>query len=210
MTTTDQTLHVYGMNASGNCYKIRLLLAQLQHAYHWHEVDVIGGQTRSEEYLQLNPNGKVPLLRIDRAGAETRLLPESNAILCYLAFDSPLLPTDRWHHAQVMQWLFFEQYTHEPAIAVARFINRFLAEDHPRREELPGLQQRAHQALAVMEQHLSDQQWCSQDYSIADIALFAYTHVADEAGVELRTYPAISRWLERVRKQPGFVRMDDF
>lgn len=195
-------LAVYGMKSSGNCYKVQLLLEQLHRPYRWVEVDSAAGQTRTPQYLAMNPNGKVPLLE----AGPGRYLAESNAILCYLAEGSPLLPQDAWQRAQVLQWLFFEQYSHEPYIAVARFICRWLPDDHPRRAELPRLRERGVQALAVMEQQLARQPFIAgAEYSVADIALFAYTHAAADGGFDLSTFPQIQAWLQRVRTQPGFV-----
>ena len=131
---------------------------------------------------------------------------ESNAILCYLADGSPLLPPDRLGRARALQWMFFEQYSHEPYIAVARFILYYLAPDSPRRAELPRLQERGHQALGVMEQHLQREPFFAGGrYSVADISLFAYTHCAADGGFDLGKYPAINAWLGRVRSQPRFV-----
>jgi glutathione S-transferase len=193
---------VYGMKTSGNCYKVQLLLEQLGQPYRWIEIDSTTGETRTSEYLAKNSNGKVPLLELD----DGRRLAESNAILCYLAEGSLFLPADRWQRAQCLQWLFFEQYSHEPYIAVARFICLWLAEDHPRRAELPRLRERGYQTLAVMEKHLGANSWFSStSYGIADIALFGYTHCADEGGFDLGAYPAVRAWLDRVRAQPGFV-----
>ncbi|MCB1606683.1 MAG: glutathione S-transferase family protein [Xanthomonadales bacterium] len=193
---------VYGMSASGNCYKLQLLLAQLGQPYAWVEVDILNGESRQAEFLAKNPNGRVPLLELE----DGRCLPESNAILCYLAEGSDYSPSDPWHRAQMLQWMFFEQYSHEPYIAVARFISRFLPADHPRRAELPRLLEHGHQALAVMEQHLADRIFFADSgYSLADIALFAYTQNAHEAGFDLSAYRALRSWLDRVRSQPGFV-----
>ncbi len=195
-------LTVYGMKSSGNCYKVQLLLEQLGRPYRWVEVDSAAGQTRTAGYLALNPNGKVPLLEVEPG----RCLAESNAILCYLAEGSPLLPQDSWLRAQALQWLFFEQYSHEPYIAVARFICRWLGPDDARRAELPRLRERGAQALAVMEQHLARQPFfAGETYTVADIALFAYTHAAADGGFDLAVYPQVLHWLERVRAQPGFV-----
>ena len=195
---------VYGMRASGNCYKLQLLLDQLGREYRWVEVDSAHGATRTPEYLAKNPNGKVPLLELE----DGRRLAESDAILCYLAEGTLFLPDDRWLHAQTLQWLFFEQYSHEPYIAVARFIRNWLPADHPRQAEVPGLLQRGAQTLAVMEQHLQQHEWLvGEHYGIADIALYAYTHCADDGGFDLAVYPAIVAWLERVRQQPGHTSM---
>ncbi|WP_254425066.1 glutathione S-transferase family protein [Rhodanobacter sp. B04] len=192
------------MRASGNCYKLQLLLDQLDREYRWVEVDSAHGATRTPEYLAKNPNGKVPLLQLE----DGRLLAESDAILCYLAEGTPFLPDDRWLRAQALQWLFFEQYSHEPYIAVARFIRGWLPAEHPRQADVPGLLQRGAQALAVMEQHLQQHDWfVGGHYGIADIALYAYTHCAGDGGFDLAAYPAISAWLERVRRQPGHTPM---
>ena len=197
-------LTVYGMKSSGNCYKVQLLLERLGRPYRWNEVNILAGESRTPEYLAMNANGRVPLLRDE----EGRYLAESNAILCYLADGSPLLPEDRWQRAQVLQWLFFEQYSHEPYIAVARFIRTMLPADTPRRAELPRLVERGNQALAVMERHLSRAVYFAGDaYTIADIALFAYTHAAADGGFDLSAYPAVGAWLDRVRAQPGHVAM---
>lgn len=196
---------VYGMGVSGNCYKLQWLLARLRIAYRWVEIDSANGETRTAEFLARNPNGKVPVLELE----DGRVLTESNAILCFLAEGSDLLPEDRWQRAQVLQWLFFEQYSHEPYVAVARFIKLFLPDGHVRHAELPRLLERGHSALAVMEQHLSADRefFVGQSASIADIALFAYTHCARDGGFDLSGYPAILAWLARLRAEPDFVPM---
>lgn len=195
---------LYGMSGSGNCYKPKLLLAQLDIAFAWVETDTRKGETRTREFLAMNANGRVPLLEISPG----QYLAESNAMLCYLAEDTPYIPGDRWQRAQAMQWLFFEQYSHEPYVAVARYIVKYLPADHERYRELPRLQERGNQALAVMEQHLARHPFfAGEQYSIADIALYAYTHVADEGGFDLSPYAAIRGWLERVRAQPRHVAM---
>jgi glutathione S-transferase len=193
---------VHGMAISGNCYKLQLLLSQLRLAYRWVEVDIVRGDSRTPEFLAMNPNGKVPVLELE----DGRTLWESNAILCHLAEGSAFLPQDPWQRAKVLQWLFFEQYSHEPYIAVARFICLFLPEDHPRRAELPRLLERGHQALAVMDNHLAGHDFLAGSaWTIADIALFAYTHSAADGGFDLSDYAAIRAWMERARAQPGFV-----
>ncbi len=195
---------IYGMRTSGNCYKLQLVLDQLGRDYRWVDVDSAHGGTRTDAFLARNPNGKVPLLELD----DGRRLAESNAILCYLAEGTPLLADDSWLRAQALQWLFFEQYSHEPFIAVARFICLFLPEDHSRRSELPPLHQRGMQALAVMEQHLAAHEWFVGDkYGVADIALYAYTHCAGEGGFDLSTFPKIRTWLGRVQDQSGHTPM---
>jgi len=195
---------VYGFSASGNCHKLRLLLEQLGREYQWDEVDSSRGETRTPEFLAKNPNGRVPIIELD----DGRVMAESNAILFWLAEGTPYLPEDSWQRAQALSWMFFEQYSHEPYVAVARFIRGWTPLDSPRRASLPELQQRGHQALAVMERHLSAAAWFSgPDYGIADIALFGYTDVADEGGFDLVAYPAVRDWLARVRATPGFIAM---
>jgi glutathione S-transferase len=195
---------VYGMSSSGNCYKVRLLLEQLQRPYEWVEMDTRSGLTRSQEFLVKNPNGRVPLLELEPG----QFLAESGAILFYLAEGSPFWPQHNRARAEVLQWMFFEQYSHEPYIAVARSICVLLPPGHARRSELPRLHERGAQALAVMDKHLAGRTFMVEDsYSIADIALYAYTHAAGEGGFELQHYPAIGEWLTRVQAQPHFLCM---
>jgi glutathione S-transferase len=195
-------LTVYGMADSGNCYKVKLALEQLKLPYRWVEVSTTKGETRTREFLARNPNGQVPTLQLE----DGSFLPESGAILCYLAEGSPLLPAQRLARARVLQWMFFEQYSHEPCIAVARAILRYQPPDSPRRAELPRLQERGHKALGVMQQHLAREPFFAGGrYSIADIALYAYTHCAADGGFELARYPAIVAWLARIRAQPRHV-----
>jgi glutathione S-transferase len=197
-------LTVYGYSPSGNCHKLRMLLGHLGRDYLWVETDSAHGATRTPEYLAKNPNGKVPMIELD----DGRVMVESNAILCWLAEDTPYLAGDAWERAQTLAWMFFEQYSHEPFVAVARFICGWTSLDSPRRRDLPKLRERGHQALAVMERHLGTREWFSSTgYGIADIALFGYTHCADEGGFDLEGYPMIRDWLERVKGQPGFVAM---
>lgn len=197
-------LTVFGMSDSGNCYKVKLTLEQLALPYRWAEVDSARGETRSHKFLAMNANGKVPTLALE----DGTFLPESNAILNYLADGSRLLPSGRLERARVLQWMFFEQYSHEPYVAVARSILRYQPPDSPRRAELPRLLERGNQALSVMEQHLRGELFfVAGRYSIADIALYAYTHCAADGGFRLSEYPAISAWLDRVRSQPRHVPM---
>jgi len=195
---------VYGFSPSGNCHKVRLLLEQLGRDYDWVETDSARGATRTSAFLAINPNGKVPVLVRD----DGAVLAESNAILCWLAEGTAFLPSDPWVRAQALSWMFFEQYSHEPYIAVARFICGWTPADSPRRADLPALRTRGHAALAVMERHLASASWFTgADYGIADIALFAYTDVAADGGFDLSPYPALRDWLARVRATPGFVAM---
>lgn len=178
---------VHGVSWSGNCHQVRLLLSHLGRQHRWNEVDLLGGGTRTPEYLARNPNGKVPMLELD----DGRVLVESNAILHWLADGTPFLPSDPWQRAQALSCMFFEQYSHEPCIAVARFICGWTPPDSPRRAELPRLRERGHHALAVMERHLGAQRWFTgAEYGVADIALFGYTAVADDGGFDLSGYPA--------------------
>jgi glutathione S-transferase len=195
-------LKVYGHLSSGNCYKVYLTLKQLHMPFEWIDVDAVRRETRTAEFLAKNPNGKVPLLEL----ADGRFLPESNAIIHYLADGTPLCPADRYAHAQVLQWLFFEQYSHEPYIATSRFVTKFLGSPPERRADLERWHAPGHAALDVMNKHLQQQRFFVADrYSIADIALYAYTHVAHEGGFDLSRYGAVEAWLERVRKQTDHV-----
>jgi glutathione S-transferase len=198
-------MRLYDSSTSGNAYKVRLLLALLGIAYERVEMDLDHGATRTAEFLALNPNGRIPLLERD----DGRRLAESDAILFFLAEGTPYLPDEAWGRAQVLQWMFFEQYSHEPYIAVARYIRTHLPADSPRYRELPVLEPRGHAALAVMEGHL---QACpffvAERYTIADIALYAYTHVAHEGGFELGPYPRVRDWVERCAREPGHVALD--
>ena len=194
------TLHDY--LPSGNGYKCRLLLHQMGIPFRLVAHDIMQGETRTPEFLAKNPNGRIPALEL----ADGTVLAESNAILFYLAEGTPFLPEDRLGRAQVLQWMFFEQYSHEPFIAVARFIRHLLPPDTPRRAELPRLEQGGYAALGVMERRLAEHPFLVADrYTIADIALYAYTHVADDGGFDLTGFPAVRAWLERVATQPGHV-----
>lgn len=193
---------VYGIRTSGNCYKVKLLLEQLGEPYDWEDIPSTRVRPRTKEFFAINPNGKVPVLRL----LDGRHLPESNAILHYLAEGTPYLPEDRFDRAQVLQWLFFEQNSHEPNVAVARSIKRNYPETDSRWQELPALHEHGYRALGVMEQALAGQDYLVGDrYTIADISLFAYTHVADEGGFDLGRLEAVSAWLDRVKGQPGFT-----
>ncbi len=200
------TYTAYGDSRSGNCYKVQLVLAHCGIAHRWEEVDVLSGRTRSPEFLARNPNGKVPVL--ERADGAT--LFESNAIIAYLGRDSALWPQDPWQQAQVLQWQNFEQYSHEPYIAVARFLKHFLGLPAECAAEFAAKQEGGHRALAVMESWLQERDWfVGGALSLADISLYAYTHVADQGGFDLAAYPAVRAWVGRVAAQPGHVPMRD-
>lgn len=188
---------VHGMSVSGNCHKVRQVLELTGQPYDWIEVDSAHGGTRTPEFLALNPNGKVPVLELP----DGRVLPESNAILCYLAEGTSLLPEDRFARANVLQWLFFEQYSHEPYVAVARFIRMFLPADHPRQADVPQLIGRGRAALAVMDRTLADQAFLVGDApTVADIALHAYTHCAADGGFDLAEFANVQAWLARLER----------
>jgi len=200
-------IKIYGYSPSGNCHKLRMILGHLGRDYTWIETDSAHGATRTPEYLAKNPNGRVPMIELD----DGRSMVESNAILCWLAEGTPYFAGDAWQRAQTLAWMFFEQYSHEPYVAVARFICGWTPLDSPRRAELAKLRERGDQALAVMEKHLAANDWFSSiGYGIADIALFAYTHCAEDGGFDLARYPRIQDWLARVRAQPGFVPMPPY
>jgi glutathione S-transferase len=197
-------LRLYDYSDSGNGYKARLALAQLAIPHQLIEVDIDKGETRTPEFLAMNPNGRIPLLALDNGA----YLAESNAILCYLAEGSALMPKDALDRALVMQWLFFEQYNHEPNVATSRYWLRHGLLTAAREPLFAQKRLAGYAALAVMEKHLAANDFFVADrYSIADIALFAYTHVADQGGFELERFPAVTAWLERVRTQPRHVPM---
>lgn len=192
-------LRLYDFHDSGNGYKVRLALGQLKIPYDYVEVDILKGESRTPAFLARNINGRIPVLELE----DGRHLAESNAILVYLADGTPLLPQERWPRAQVFQWLFFEQYSHEPNIATSRFWLRHTEFDSHRRRRYAEKIKDGIAALQVMERHLATNTFFVADrYTIADIALFAYTHVADEGGFDLSPFPAIRAWLDRVRSQP--------
>lgn len=195
---------VYGDYRSGNCYKVKLMLALLGKPYEWVPVDILKGETQSPEFLAKNPNGKIPVLELE----DGTCLWESNAILNFLADGSEFLQTEPRLRTQVLQWQFFEQYSHEPYVAVARFIQLYQGMPADRHDEYKVCQIRGHKALRVMERQLQQTPYLVGDhYSIADIALYAYTHVADEGGFDLSGYPAVNAWLARVASHPKHVTM---
>lgn len=205
MSEQDVRYRVYGDMLSGNCYKVKLILAFLRIPHHWNHVDILAGQSRTAWFLSMNRNGRIPVLQID--GED--YLAESNAILNYLAQGSSWLPRDALLRARVLQWQFFEQYSHEPYIAVARYINKYLGLPAERLEEYFAKQEGGHSALAVMEQQLEQSRWLvGDDPTIADISLYAYTHVAHEGGFALDAYPHILRWLAEFEAIPHYQAMD--
>jgi glutathione S-transferase len=193
---------LYNSAVSGNCYKVRLLLAHLAIPYERREVDVVDRSTRPEMLGGLNPALRVPTLVLD----DGRPLAESNAILWYFGEGTRFVPDDQYERAQVLQWMFFEQYDHEPAIAVVRFWLAYSGRPEAFADQLESRTKAGYRALAAMEGHLSGRDWFVGDgMTVADVALYAYTHVAHEGGFELGAYAAVQAWLERVAAQPGHV-----
>lgn len=196
-------IRLYDYLPSGNGYKVRLLLTQLGIPFERIELNITKGETRTPEFLQRFPNGRIPAGELD----DGKLLFESNAIILYFAEGTPFLPADRFQRAQVFQWLFFEQYSHEPYIASVRYLMMHPDVQDPRRAIIDTLMRpRGYDALGVMEGHLKSREWLvGEHYSVADLALYAYTHVAHEGGFDLAGYPAIRSWLGRVKSQPRHI-----
>lgn len=202
-------MKLYDDPISGNGYKIRLLLAHLSQPYEYIPVNILQGETRTSAFLQKNLNGKIPVLELDSG----EHIAESNAILYFLAQGTPYWPADKLLQAYVLQWMFFEQYSHEPNIATPRFwLKSKVLEDTPfNRELLAKKQEAGRTALAVMEKHLMDRTFfVGEQYTIADIALYAYTHVAHEGGFDLGPYTAVRAWLARVSEQPNHITIDQW
>lgn len=195
-------LKLYDFLPSGNGYKVRLLLTQLNIPFERIELNILKSETRTPEFLSKNPNGRIPLVELESG----QLLAESNAILFYFSQGTEFLPEDRFFQAQILQWLFFEQYSHEPNIATSRFWISELGKADEYQEALEQKRQAGYAALSVMEKHLTSHTFfVDEHYTIADIGLYAYTHVADEGGFDLTKFPAIQAWLERVKSQPRHI-----
>ncbi|AVH69758.1 glutathione S-transferase family protein [Nostoc sp. 'Lobaria pulmonaria (5183) cyanobiont'] len=197
-----ELMHLYDFLPSGHGYKIRLLLTQLGMPFERIELNILKGETRTPEFLSKNPNGKIPVLEIEPG----KYLAESNAILVYLSEGTEFLPYDRFLRALVLQWLCFEQCSHEPFIATSRFWISILGKAEEYGEAIKQKRKPGYTALNLMDKHLTSQDFfVGEHYTIADIALFAYTHVADEGGFDLTQYPAIQAWIERVKTQPRYI-----
>jgi glutathione S-transferase len=197
-------MRLHDFTGSGNGHKVRLLLSNRGINYELVEHDILKGETHTAEFLARNPGGKIPVLETD----DGKYLPESDAILWFLAEGTEFLPDNNWERAQALRWMFFEQYSHEPYIAVARFWLHFVDMNEDQKLQLSEKQARGYEALDVMELHLTTNDWFAGGrYSIADIALYGYTHVAEEGGFDLNKYPAVKAWLTRVAEQPGHIMM---
>lgn len=195
---------IYGDLKSGNCYKIKLVTNMLDIEHQWINIDIMKKETFTDSFLKMNPNGKIPLLQLD----DGRFLSESNAIINYLIAGSKLDVMDRYDSTKVQQWQFFEQYSHEPYIAVARYIELYLGLPEERREEYESKREGGYKALSVMEKQLEETPFLvGERLTAADISLFAYTHVANEGGFDLSGYPYILKWIERIKNYPGFIAM---
>jgi len=204
--TEKLVLHEY--SSSGNCYKVRLTAAHVGVAIERREYDILKGETRTPEFLaNINANGRIPVLQV-----ADRFIPESNAACFYIADGSPLVPADRFDRADMLRWMFFEQYNHEPNIATIRFWLAFVgleALSGHQREQIAIKRKAGNEALKLMDEHLADREWLVGDaISLADICLFAYTHVADEGGFDLDLYPGVIGWMERIMLHPKHVEMN--
>jgi glutathione S-transferase len=199
---------LHQMQLSGNCYKVRLTARQLGIAISLKEYPLMAGNTRKPDFLKLNPNGRVPLLEFE----DGKTLAESDAIIWYLAEGTRLIPESKWDRAQALQWMFFEQYSHEPYVAVARYWLALAPKEELSKKEHLVVEWHAkgNAALGVMENHLAGRDWFAGNrYSIADIALYGYTHCAADGGFDLSSYPAVSRWLKRVSGEPGHIPLEE-
>ena len=198
---------LYSMQSSGNSYKVRMLLARLKQAYRLVELDLFKGETKTPEFLAKNPEGRIPVLELPNGG----FLAESNAILVYLAEGTPYLPADKLDRAEVLRWMFFEQHSHEPAIATARFwLHLVKGGRELRKHEIDQWMERGYEALSLMEKHLARHRYFVGDRTtVADIALYAHTHVAQEGDYDLSDFPHVIDWLARVAAEPGHLKMSE-
>ena len=190
---------------SGNAYKARLLLSLMGKEYKCIQYDVVNGETSSDEFLKkYNKNGRIPVLEFE----DGKCLAESNAIIYFLSLGTEYFPNDPWLQAKVMEWMCFEQYSHEPFVAVAKFILTMLPEDTPRRAEIPTLHEKGYAALEIMENQLKESNWLVGDHiSIADIALYAYTHKAPLGEFDMTRFPAINNWCNQIEALPNYIKM---
>jgi glutathione S-transferase len=199
-------MKIYGDVRSGNCYKLKLLCALLAIDHDWIAVDIMRGETRRDSFLAMNPNGEIPVCVTDTG----EIITQSNAILYYLGRDSRYWPDDRLAQTRVLEWQFFEQYSHEPGIAVARFIRLYQGMPAERADEYSNRLKAGYRALDVMEARLREHDYIATgECSLADISLYAYTHVAQEGGFEMQPYPAIRSWIARIQALDAYVGMND-
>ncbi|HYE52018.1 MAG TPA: glutathione S-transferase family protein [Azospirillaceae bacterium] len=203
----EATYRLYDNLSSGNGYKCRLMMSLLGIPFERVEIDIDRGESRTAGFLAINPNGRIPVLQV----APDRYLAESNAILCFLADGTPYMPTDPWLRAQVMQWLFWEQYSHEPNVATARFWITHKFEMTPERVHALVLKrEQGNAALKLMDERLAGRRFLVDDrYTVADLALYAYTHVAEEGGFQLDRYDNVRAWLDRVAARDGHIAITD-
>ena len=201
----ENSVKIYGDIQSGNCYKVKLLASFLDTKHEWIDVDILAKETQTDLFLKMNPNGKIPLLELD----DGTYISESNAILNYLAFETPLGGNTRFITSKILEWQFFEQYSHEPYIAVARFISKYLGLPEDRITEYKSKQLGGHKALQVMEEQLQQTPYLvGSEITIADISLYGYTHVAHEGGFDLSEYPSIQQWIEKIQSNPKYIGME--
>lgn len=198
---------LYSMQSSGNSYKVRMLLARLDIRYRLVETDLFKGETRTPAFLARNPEGRVPVLELP----DGRNLAESNAILVYLAEQTAYLPGGRFERAEALRWMFFEQHSHEPAIATARFwLHLVKGGRELRTHEIDQWMERGYEALALMERHLAGHRYFVGEHAtVADLALYAHTHIADEGEFDLGGFPHVLDWLARIAAEPGHIKMDE-
>jgi glutathione S-transferase len=198
---------LYSMQSSGNSYKVRMLLARLNVPHRLVDTDLFKGETKTPEFLAKNPEGRIPVLELP----DGRYLAESNAILVYLAEGTPFLPGDRFQRAEVLRWMFFEQHSHEPAIAAARYwLHLVKGGRELRTHEIDQWMERGYEALALMERHLASRRYfAGERTTVADLALYAHTHVAQEGEFDLAGFPHVVEWLARIAAEPGHLRMDE-
>jgi glutathione S-transferase len=204
----SERLVLHEFSASGNCYKVRLTAALIQVHLDRREYDIMKGETRTPEFLQnVNANGRIPVLQVG-----DRFIPESNAACYYVADGSNLIPTERFDHADMLRWMFWEQYNHEPNVATLRFWLRWVGVENLtdlQKLQLSGKRQAGNAALKLMDEHLSGREWfVASSMSLADICLFAYTHVAGDADFKLEQYPNVLQWVERIKGHPRYLAID--
>jgi glutathione S-transferase len=199
---------LYSMQSSGNSYKVRMLLARLGVPYRLVETDLFKGETKTPEFLARNPEGKIPVLELP----DGRFLAESNAILVFLAEGTPYLPEDKLERAEALRWMFFEQHSHEPAIAAARlWLHLVKGGRELRKHEIDQWMERGYEALSLMDRHLSSRRFFVGEHTtVADLALYAHTHVAQEGDFQIGSFPHVIDWLARIAAEPGHVRMNEW